>query len=62
MSLIYEEFIEKRVNEFYENNPTIFNNKTNEEKENIILNLVGEGELFADVAIGIADREGLDVE
>jgi len=61
MDLTYEEFIGKRVNEFYENNPNIFNDKTNEEKEEIILNLVGDGELSADVAVEIANREGLDV-
>ncbi len=60
--LTYKEFIAKRVNDFYEDNPNIFDNKTNEEKENIILNIVSEGELLADVVIGIVIREGLDVE
>jgi hypothetical protein len=62
LKLTYEEFVEKRVNSFYEDNSTIFDNKTNEEKEDIILTLVGEGNLLADVAIRIANREGLDVE
>jgi hypothetical protein len=60
--LTSEEFIEKKVDEFYESNPNIFDDKTDEEKENIILNLVGEGELFADVAIEIANREGLNID
>ena len=62
LNLTYKEFVEKRVNDFYENNPTIFKDKTDKEKEDIILELVGEGELFADVAIEIATKEGLDVE
>ena len=61
LNLTYEEFIDKKVNEFYESSPNIFNNKTDEEKEEIILNLVGEGELFVDVAIEIAKKEGIDI-
>ena len=62
LKLTYEEFVNKKVNEFYNNNPNIFDGKTNEEKEEIILELVGDGELFADVAIRIAEREGLEVD
>ena len=62
LKLTYEEFVNKRVEEFYVDNNSIFDGKTNEEKEEILLNLVGEGDLFADVAIRIAGREGLDVE
>ena len=62
LNLTYKEFVEKRVNDFYENNPTIFKDKTDKEKEDIILMLVGEGELFADIAIEIAIKEGLDIE
>jgi hypothetical protein len=60
--LTYKEFINKRVSDFYEYNPNIFDNKTNEEKEEIILKIVSEGSLLSDVAIRIAIREGLDVE
>ena len=62
LKLTYEEFVTKRANDFYTETPNIFDGKTSEEKEDIILNLVGEGELFADVAIKIARREGLDVD
>jgi hypothetical protein len=62
LKLTYEEFVEKRVNKFYEDNPSIFDDKTNEEKEDIILNMIGEGEMFTDVAIAIVAREGLEVE
>ena len=62
LNLTYNEFVEKRVNDFYRDNPTIFKDKTDKEKEDIILDLVAEGELFADIAIEIAIREGLDIE
>jgi hypothetical protein len=62
LELTYKEFVEKRVNDFYEDDPTIFDGKTDEEKEDIILGLVGDGVMFVDVAIAIAARESLDVE
>jgi hypothetical protein len=62
LTLTYDELVDKKVKEFYESNPIIFEGKTNEEKEEIILDLVEEGELFTDVAIKIAEKEGLDVE
>ena len=60
--LTYEELIEKRVNDFYEENPDIFDDKTDEEKEEIIINIVTEGKLLTAVAIEIAIKEGLDVD
>jgi hypothetical protein len=60
LDLTYEEFIDKRANEFFESYPNIFENKTTKEKEEIIIKLVEEGELFVDVALEIASREGID--
>jgi hypothetical protein len=60
--LTYAEFIDKRTNDFYADNPNIFDNKTDEEKEEIILELVASGDLFVDLAIEIVQREGLDLD
>jgi hypothetical protein len=57
-----EEELKLEVDNFYENNPTIFDNRSNIEKEEILLDLVSEGVILADVAIEIAIREGLELE
>ncbi len=54
--------LEEAVDQFYIDNPGIFYDKTDEEIENIILELVANGDMLADIAIEIATREGLDLE
>jgi hypothetical protein len=61
LELTYDEFVEKRTNEFYVDNPNIFDGKTDAEKEEIILELVGNGDLFVDLAIEIVSREELNL-
>ena len=57
----YDQFVNIKVEQFYEDNPNIFENKTDEEKEEIIIELVGDGKLIIDIAIEIAKIEKLDI-
>ncbi len=57
-----DEELTTAVDQFYLDNIDIFKDKTKEEIEEIILELVSNGDILADVAIEIATREGLDLE
>ncbi len=53
--------IEDIISKFYNDNPGIFDGKTLSEKEDIILEFVGSGEMIAEVALRIAIREGIEI-
>ena len=64
-SLIMEEFKKSKskiIEKFYDKYDNQIKIMTNEEKEDLLVRLVSEGEISYDVAIEISKRERIDVD